>query len=74
MVLLRGMADAGGVIKILLVVAAVVAAFIVLKTVFALVSALIGVLLFLGVLALLGVGAYSAMRFLTKGRHDRPLV
>jgi len=74
MVIVLEMADAGDVMKILLVVAAVVAAFIVLKFVFALVSAIIGVLLFLGVLALLGIGAYSVMRFITKGRRDRSLV
>jgi hypothetical protein len=71
MVLRTGMADAGGVMKILLVVAAVVAAFIVLKIVFALVSAVVGALLFLGVLALLGIGAYSVLRLVTKGRRDR---
>ena len=71
MVLRTGMADAGGVMKILLVVAAVVAAFIVLKIVFALVSTVVGALLFLGVLALLGIGAYSVLRLVTKGRRDR---
>jgi len=74
MVLLTGMVDAGGVMKILLVVAAVLAAFIVLKLVFALVSALFGVLLFVGVLALVGFGAYSVMRIVTRRRRDRSLV
>ena len=60
--------------KILLAVAAVLAAFLVLKIVFALVSALFGALLFLGVLALVGVGAYSVMRFVRRGRRDRSLV
>ena len=73
MVSLRGTADAGGVKKILLAVGAVVAAFIVLKVV-ALVSALIGLLLSLGVLALLGFGVYSAMQFVTKGRRNRRLI
>jgi hypothetical protein len=68
---LTGMTDAGVVMKMLFVVAAVVAAFIVLKIVFALVSAVFGALLFLGVLALLGFGAYSVMRLVSKGRRDR---
>jgi hypothetical protein len=68
---LTGLTDAGVVMKILFVVAAVVAAFIVLKIVFALVSAVFGALLFLGVLALLGFGAYSVMRLVSKGRRDR---
>jgi hypothetical protein len=74
MVLRRAMPDAGGVKKILLLVVAVVAAFIALKIVFALVSALIGVLLFVGVLALLGVGAYTVTRLVIRGRRDRSLV
>lgn len=74
MVLSRRMVDARGVKKLLLVIAAVIGAFIVLKMVFALFSALIGVLLFLGVLALLSFGAYSVMRSVAKGRRDRPLV
>lgn len=74
MVWRSAMADAGGVMKILLVVAAVVAAFLVLKLVFALVSALIGALLVFAVLALAGFGAYSVMRFVRKGRRDRSLV
>ena len=74
MVLLRGIADACGVKKFLLVVAAVVAVFIALKIVFALFSALIGMLLFLGVLALFGFGAYSVMRVIIKARRDRSLV
>lgn len=67
----RRMADAGAVKKILWFAAAVFAAFILLKVLFALVSAVFGVLLFLGVLVLLGVGAYSVMRFITRGRRDR---
>jgi hypothetical protein len=74
MVLLTRMKDAGGVMKILLLVAAVIAAFIVLKVVFALVSVLIGMLLFVGVLALLGFGAYSVTRLVTKRHRDRTLV
>ena len=74
MVLPRGMADAGDVKNILLIFAAVVAVVIGLKIIFALFSWLIGVLLFLVMLALLGFGAYSVMRFATKDRRDRSLV
>ena len=68
------MVNARGVKKLLLVTAAVIGAFVALKMVFALFSALIGVMLFLGVLALLSFGAYSVMRFVAKGRRARPLV
>ena len=74
MVWSRDRVDAHGVKNFLLVVAAVIAAFIALKMVFALFSALIGVLLFVGVLALLGFGAYSVMRVVAKVRRDRSLV
>lgn len=71
MVLARGMAHAGDVKKILWFAVAVVAAFIVLKVLLALVSVVFGVLLFVGVVALVGLGAYSVMRLVTRGRRDR---
>lgn len=74
MVLAREIAHAGAVKKILWFAAAVVAAFIVLKVLLALVSAVFGVLLFLGVVALVGFGAYSVMRVVIRGRRNRSLV
>ena len=74
MVLSRGMTDACRVKKILLVVAAVIALFVGLKIVLALFSALIGMLFFAGVAALLGFGAYSVVRLVTRNRRHRSLV